>query len=388
MRFKGMKNYVTIASLLMGLLMIASCKDDDVVNVVPTSPQLAQFGILPDAVRTPADNPITPDKVQLGRMLFWDPILSGNKDVACVTCHHPNNGYAENLDLSLGVGGLGLSASRQSGTLVKRNSMTILNTAYNSIKSDGSYDPLKSAMFWDNRVASLEEQALKPIGSEEEMRGHAFTELATMDTIVARLRANSAYTTLFNKAFGSPSITKDRVAKAIATFERTLIANNSPFDQYQKGNTNALSNLQIQGLQNFINAGCNGCHNGPMFSDFEFHRLGIPDNARIAKTDTGAGTYLFRTGSLRNLSSTGPYMHNGKLRTLEEVFDFYDNTSKGRGTLSIPLNQVDPKVRNLRMGGNQKQAIVAFLQSLSDPNFDRTIPTSVPSGLNPGGNIK
>lgn len=384
-----MKKYGFIASMATCLLIIASCdKNEDAITVTPASPQLAQFGTLPDAPRTPADNPITADKVTLGRLLFWDPILSGDKDVACVTCHHPNNGYAENIDLSLGVGGRGLSTNRLSGTLVKRNSMTILNTTYNSIKADGTYDPLKSAMFWDNRVVSLEEQALKPIGSEEEMRGHAFTELATMDTVVARLAAIPAYAPLFNKAFGSQGITKDRVAKAIATFERTLIANNSPFDQYQKGNANALSTLQIQGLQNFINAGCNGCHNGPMFSDFEFHRLGIPDNARIAKTDTGAGTYLFRTGSLRNLSSTGPYMHNGRFQTLGDVFDFYDNTSEGRGNFSIPLSQVDQKVRNLRMGGNQKQAIVAFLQSLSDTNFDKTIPSSVPSGLNPGGNIK
>jgi cytochrome c peroxidase len=266
--------------------------------------------------------------------------------------------------------------------------MTILNSAYNGIQADGTYDPLKSPMFWDSRVTSLEEQALKPIGSEEEMRGHAFSELATMDTVVARLSTISDYMTLFNKAFGSQGITKDRVAKAIATFERTLIANNSPFDQYQKGNTNALSTLQAQGFQAFVQAGCNECHKGPMFSDFELHTIGVPDNARLSATDIGAGKYLFRTGSLRNLSKTGPYMHNGRLKTLDDVFNFYDDIADGRNNTSVANNQLDQKVRNLRLGGNQRQAIVAFLQSLSDENYDKTIPQSVPSGLNPGGNIK
>ena len=127
-----------------------------------------RFGQLPKTPTFPVNNTYATNKVKLGKFLFWDPILSGNKDVACVTCHHPNNGYAEQLDLSIGVGGTGLSESRQGGILVKRNAHTVLNTAYNGISSGGTYTPETAPMFWDNRSKSLEEQAIQPLLSAEE----------------------------------------------------------------------------------------------------------------------------------------------------------------------------------------------------------------------------
>ena len=141
----------------------------------------ALISALPQTVKAPADNPQTPKKVALGRLLFWDPILSGKKDVACATCHHPRLGYAEDLDISIGVNGVGLGARRRFAPgntipFVKRNSQTILNTAFNGIDQSGQYDPAAAPMFWDLRAKSLETQALEPIKSFEEMRGDAYPE--------------------------------------------------------------------------------------------------------------------------------------------------------------------------------------------------------------------
>jgi cytochrome c peroxidase len=196
--------------------------------------------------------------------------------------------------------------------------------------------------------------------------------------------------TCFQKAFGSKEISKKNIGKAIATFERTLLAKNSKFDNYAAGNLNALSPLELRGLSNFVSAGCNKCHSGPMFSDYKLHIMGHEDNPRLGESDKGDGKYGFRTPSLRNLSLTGPYMHNGVFKTLEEVMVFYEELSGAGGSRNknIPTKQMDKILRPFGMTNDQIKPIVAFLKTLDDPNFDKTIPQTVPSGLNPGGNIK
>ncbi len=196
---------------------------------------------LPQAVKAPQDNPSSSDKAALGKLLFWDPILSGHKDVACASCHHPQSGYTDNRDLSIGVNGVGLGedrrfASPNSIPFVKRNSQTLLNVAFNGIDEAGGYDPATAPMFWDMRVGSLEIQALEPIKAFEEMRGDAYDEGKAVDAVIARLKTISEYRALFAKAFGGAnSITAGNLGKALATFERTLLANNSPFDRYMRG---------------------------------------------------------------------------------------------------------------------------------------------------------
>src|SRR6267142_2253464 len=150
---------------------------------------------LPRLARAPADNPGSPDKIALGRLLFWDPILSGHNDTACATCHHPEFGYAENRDLSIGVNGIGLGdhrrfAPRNTIPLVKRNSQTILNVAFNGMDDGGNYTPATAPMFWDVRARSLEAQALEPLKTFEEMRGNAYPEDRAVSTVAARLNAN------------------------------------------------------------------------------------------------------------------------------------------------------------------------------------------------------
>ena len=158
-------------------------------------------------MNAPSDNPISSDKVALGRLLFWDPILSGNKDVACASCHHPRFGYAENRDLSIGVNGVGLGENRRFASpnaipFVKRNSQTILNVGFNGMDRAGQYDPAAAPMFWDMRVTSLETQALEPIKAFEEMRGMPIRKIKAVDAVVARLNAIPEYRALFGKAFG------------------------------------------------------------------------------------------------------------------------------------------------------------------------------------------
>ena len=340
---------------------------------------------------------------ELGRLLFWDPILSGELDVSCATCHHPDFGYADGRALPIGVGGQGLGPARRDVVdddigLVGRNSPTILNTAFNGIREDGSINANFTPMFWDNRANGLEEQALLPLHSFEEMRGHAFSEELTLDSIVARLQAIAEYRQRFTEAFGqNEAINSQNIAAAIAAFERTIVATNSPFDQYQAGNDNALTAQQIRGMDRFRQIGCDDCHSGPMFSDWELHVVGVPDHPLLEAPDAGAnGTFAFRTPTLRNLVETGPFFHGGVANNLQQVLQFY-RTARGNGggpggglqlNPNVARNQLDQEVRNLGNFNNDDiQDIVAFIESLNDPDFDRRIPDRVPSGLNPGGNI-
>lgn len=372
--------------LAFSLMMIGmfSCSPEPTVISSADNP----FGILPERAIDPIDNVSTPEKVELGRMLFWDPILSGGKDVACVSCHHPDNDYAEQIDLSRGVGARGLSRGRRGGSLAKRNSMTILNVGFNGIDVDGNYDPANTTAFWDSRSKSLEEQALEPIRSKEEMRGDAFSEELAVDSVVARLNSIDRYRQLFGAAFGESPIREEHLAKAIAAFERSLVAPNSRFDLFARGDDNALTQNELDGLNSFIEAGCNNCHSGPMFSDFELHVISVPENDKLDTPDDGAGNFEFRTGSLRNLTNTGPYFHNGHFATLEEAIEFYDDV-EGRDSQNpnVRDRDLDDEIDNLNLPENQVDEIAAFIRALNDPEFDRTILTEVPSGLKAGGDI-
>lgn len=386
------RRLITLAAGVLGITTIALSS--------PVRSQ-TQLSALPEAVKAPADNPTTPEKVELGRLLFWDPILSGPKDVACATCHHPDFAYAENLDLSIGAHGVGLGAARRfaSGThpVVKRNSQTVLNTAFNGIDTAGGYDPSRAPMFWDLRVTSLEAQALEPLKALEEMRGTTYAEPAALDTVVRRLQAIQEYRARFSRAFGGGSpVTATNLGKALAAFERTLVAANAPFDRYMRGDQSAMTPLQVRGMQRFQRIGCANCHLGPMFTDYQLHTLGVPDNGKLAASDAGVeGRYQFRTPSLRNLVHTAPYMHSGTLRTLDDVIEFYDDVNGGRGrrgggrtrNVNVPRENLDPLLRRLNLGGGRRD-LVAFLEALSDDTFDRTIPDKVPSGLDVGGKIR
>jgi cytochrome c peroxidase len=359
---------------------------------------------IPLLATAPADNPTTPQRVALGRALFWDPILSGRKDVACATCHHPDFGYSDGLPLSIGVNGAGVGSRRTftAGAPIrfaKRNSQTVLNAGLIGLVAPGTVLPVPAPMFWDSRKSGLEAQALEPVKSAEEMRGDAYSEADAIGVIVARVRAVPEYVRLFRAAFaGGPDVVNaDNMARAIAAFERSLVAVNSPYDRYIAGDHAAMTPLQVAGMQAFERVGCSQCHSGPLFSDFKLHVLGVPANRSASIVDDGAnGTHAFRTPTLRNLRATGPYMHTGVFASLEDVVRFY-NRGGGRGGRGgrgggggnpvVANVQRDPLFRQLRGVGRSREELTAFLMALNDESFDRTIPKTVPSGLTPGGRI-
>ncbi len=355
---------------LLGLaIIIVGCSADTGVYVAVDE----RIGALPEAVLSPIDNPISPEKIALGRALFWDPILSGNFDVACASCHHPDHGWGDGRQRSMGVGGIGLAEDRFGGAVVSRNANTIINAAFNGIDASGFYDPSTAVMFWDNRHMSLEAQSLEPIASKDEMRGNAYEAEEAISTVSQRLAANDQYQLIFDVAFGAnTTINGDKIGKALASYERSIIANNSRFDYYARGNTNALTDLEVRGMNAFIQMNCTACHGGPMFSNYELHDLGVPDNGFEDAGVDGA----FRTPTLRNLPLTGPYFHNGAFTTLEEAVNFYD-----------VFEQNDEAAESLNFDENMTPAVVAFLRALNDNNFDKTIPENVPSGLPVGGTI-
>ncbi len=377
--------WIIIGVMLM-LIVLVNCSRND-INAVDT-----RLTSLPLSAQSPIDNAPNQQKILLGKMLFWDPLLSGNKDVACASCHHPSFGFSDGLDLSIGVNGQGLGTARHFSSpntipFAKRNAISIVNSAFNGISAFGTYDPVTAPMFFDNRVQSLELQSLEPIKAMEEMRGKSFLSADILDSIVNRLKNIPQYVQLFNDAFRTQNaISSQNLGKAIASYERTILSNHSAYDEYIRGNKTAMTSGQIQGMNDFVSNGCVSCHSGPMFSDYKLHLLSVPDNAKES-TDAGAnGSYAFRTPSLRNLSLTAPYMHSGVFRSLDAVLNFYEQVGNRRSqNPHVSSAQLDNNLR--RIGDRDKQLIIQFLNALNDPNFDNTIPASVPSGLHPGGNL-
>ena len=237
-------------------------------------------------------------------------------------------------------------------------------------------------MFWDSRVFGLERQAFAPIASREEMRGESCAEADAMNRAADRVREIATYRNLFNQAFPEPSedaVTPANLARALAAFERSLVTPDTPVDRFLRGETAALSAERLRGLQVFQDAGCIQCHGGPMFSDFKLHFLGVSD-------DEAHGRRAFRTPTLRNLTRTAPYLHDGSRRTLREVLLFYEalaeaagETLDGGGTGSaLPL---DPLLRTLNLNADDFPALESFLSALDSDASEYPVPDQVPSGL-------
>jgi cytochrome c peroxidase len=284
----------------------------------------------------PRDNALSPARVALGKQLFFDPILSSDGRVSCSSCHRPDHAFSDTSASSLG-------AQQREG---RRNAPSLLNAVY------------RTEFFWDGRAASLEQQALEPIQDSLEMN-------LRLDDLEARLRARPRYRRAFRREFGVDPTATD-IARALASYLRTLRSGDAPIDRFRSGDTSALSPLARQGFQLFIgNAGCAACHVGPLFTDGDFHNTGIAwrggafaDSGRAAVTGDPDDRGRFKTPSLRNVALTAPYMHDGSKRSLLEVVEFYD--SGGRGNPSL-----DPLVRPLRLNTDQKRALLAFLESLT-----------------------
>ena len=323
-----------------------------------------------------ADNPLAStaddDRVQLGRLLFFDPILSGANDISCATCHHPDLGFTDARGLSMGKGGHGLGQERTGGSVVRRGAPTLWNAAYNH------------KQFWDGRADDLEDQAKGPITSDIEMNENP-------DTLVKELKNIREYAERFDVAFGGnggAGVTLDNVLKAIAAFERTLTANNSPFDRFVRGELGALTPAQRRGF-NLFRSGrtrCFECHGLPTFANRDFKIIGVPeidgaqpDFGRFEVTKGEGNKYAFKVPTLRNVVLNAPYMHNGKFKTLEEVLDFY--AAGGGPGAGFKEPKVDDKIHSYTISTQEKQDLIEFLYSLTDESNLPEFPSKVPSGL-------
>lgn len=314
-------------------------------------------------VPVPADNPMTPEKIELGRMLYFDTRLSGDSSIACAKCHDPDKGFSNGLQMS----------DAYPGTKHWRHVPTVLNAAY-----------LKH-QFWDGRAGSLEEQCLGPIEAPIEMNQN-FVHL------VEKLSGIPWYREQFRKVFQS-DVTMENLAKAVSAFERTIVSKPGKVDQYLKGDKSALNDSERRGMELFTGkANCIACHHGPVLSDNDFHTTGVPEieplktesdriatrhffatgqkypNPRSVDADYGRELITksqsdrgkFKTPSLRELKWTAPYMHNGAFETLEDVIEFY---MKGGGNHP----NKDPLLKPFELTDQEFDDLLAFLEALSSP---------------------
>lgn len=334
-----------IACLAVLLLPLAGCK----AKPVSARPIGAEVHIQPllglPPVPIPKDNPPTADTIALGRMLFYDKRVSVDNSLSCASCHDPSAYFTDGKNVSTGV----------RGALGTRNAPTILNAAYLPFQ------------FWDGRAITLEEQAAFPIANPVEMSmPHAAD--------VKKLGDDAEYRALFKKSFGTPDVTIARVEAAIASFERTALTGNSAFDRYQYGgDRNALTAAQIRGYAVYLNpngGNCASCHTigpqGALFTDGKFHNTGegvtdegdFSDVGRFHETKVSTDKGAFKTPTLRNVAKTAPYMHNGSLKTLQEVIAFY----AGQGNSNQYL---DPEMKKIHLSGQDRTDLLEFMNALT-----------------------
>jgi len=312
-------------------------------------------------VPVPEDNPLTAAKVSLGEKLFNDNRLAGDGSLSCRTCHLPDHGFAV-------AAALGPAYPKQQE---RRNSPTLVNVAYNL------------PLIWDGRAGSLDKQALGPLRNIIHMNNDA-------DLLIEQLKTDDEYPAMFEQAFGQGQMTPQNMGRAIASYERTLVFDDSPLDRYMDGETGALSDAGKRGLALYMGrAGCITCHEGPNLTDNDFHNLGVPDGhvtgnpavmatVRFDAKRTGLERWAeveedpgreqitkdpadrgkFRTMGLRNIEQSPPYMHNGALDTLEDVVRFY-NAGGGEHPNKSPL------MRPLGLSDREVGDLVAFLKALT-----------------------
>ncbi len=297
------------------------------------------IGVMPESPPISQTNRHDRAEVELGKQLFFDSRLSNNNKVSCSYCHIPSAGFADPHPTSAGINDL----------LGGRQAPTIFNAAFNQFQ------------FWDGRAGSLEEQATGPIQNPIEMA-------ETPDHLVAKLKEVTGYQRQFLDVFGA-DVSFQRIVQAIAAFERTIISRNSSFDKYVMGQTSAMDETAIRGMRLFKGkARCILCHNGPNFTDNQFHNLGVPqvgplkeDLGRYAVTKQEADKGAFKTPTLRSILETAPYMHDGAFLTLEEVIEFLD---QGGG----PNTYRSPLMKPLGLTEEEKRDLVSFLEALTgDP---------------------
>jgi cytochrome c peroxidase len=302
--------------------------------------------VRPTSIPFPAENAFSKDRELLGRTLFFDPRLSGSRSIACASCHNPGFAWGDGMPKAIGTG----------MKVLGRRSPTILDSAWTEL------------LFWDGRADSLEQQALGPIAAPGEMN-------QDLKAMVATISSSSEYESLFAKAYPNEPISAQTVAKAIATFERTVVSAQAPFDVWVAGREDAISEDAKSGFDLFNGkAACAKCHTDWMFSDSGFHDIGVPgtDPGRAKQLHLEAMQNAFKTPTLRNVDRRAPYMHDGSEATLEQVIDFYDQGGRERRP------SLAPEMKELHLTSLEKHQLIEFLKTLTSqdppvaiPNFPR-----------------
>lgn len=301
------------------------------------------------SLRTPKDNPLTEAKIELGKQLYFDPRLSRDGTVSCASCHDPNKGWSNGEAFATGV----------DGQVGGRSAPTIVNSAYSYFQ------------FWDGRAQQLEGQALGPIENPIEMD-------MKLPSLVERLNAIEGYRQQFEEVFGE-QVTADGIAKAIASFERTVLSGDAPYDRFKAGDSGALSAAAQRGMKLFFNrAKCSSCHSGSNFSDAAFHNVGVgmeneePDLGRYAVTQLEGDKGSFKTPTLREIARTAPYMHDGSEKTLRDVVEYYN-----KGGVKNP--QLDEEIFPLELSEEEIDDLVTFLkEGLSSTSYPIVHPPELP----------
>ena len=283
-------------------------------------------------IKHPKDNPSTPAKIALGKQLFFEPRLSRDNDISCASCHAPKKGYSNGERFATGFKG------KKGG----RSAPTVINSAYNRFQ------------FWDGRSGSLEDQALGPIQNPIEMN-------LTLKEAIERLNKIDGYRKQFKAVFGTDA-TSEGIGKAIAAYERTVLSGDAPFDRYKAGDKDALSEAAARGRKLFFGkANCSACHSGSNFTDNGFHNIGIgmnakaPDVGREAISKLKGDRGAFKTPTLRDIARSGPYMHDGSLKTLEAVVEHYSG-----GGVANPY--LDEELFKLNLSTDEKADLITFLK--------------------------
>jgi cytochrome c peroxidase len=335
-----LRNRLAILALSLGFAGCLRMQDgqpsgpDERERALPVPP--IGFPALP----YPPENPPTPARIALGRHLFYDARLSRDNSVSCATCHRQSGSFGDPpRPFTFGI----------DGHLTARNSPTLANMAYNrSYLADGS-------------AASLELQAIVPLLNPLEM---------AMDSVrlAAKVSSIKAYRGLFVAAYGDSAVDFQRILKAIASFERSLLSGSAPYDRWKRGDAGVLGSAAIRGEGIFSGekAGCAACHKGFNFTDQEFHNTGLDtfayDPGRIVFTGDSADEGKFKTPSLRNIALTPPYMHDGRFSTLAEAIGHYNSGG-------MPHRNRDPRIRPLGLDAAETADLIAFLESLTDSAF-------------------
>jgi cytochrome c peroxidase len=309
----------------------------------------------PAEVPQPKDNKMTPQRVALGKLLYFDTRLSRDNTISCATCHHPDRGWTDLNPTSKAVG--------FKGRVGPRNSPVILNSAY------------QKHQFWDGRAKSLEQQALGPIEAGVEMN-------MPVADLVPKLNKIKGYVALFEEAYPGEGLTKKSLAKAIASFERTVVSTDSSFDKYIKGDKKAMSKKALAGFELFKGkAKCTACHDTFNFTDGSFHNIGLNDGELKGKelgrynVKARAAWYgVMKTPTLRDVTKSAPYFHDGSVKTLEEATVIC--SSGGRYENGVKNKSDAMKDRNLTR--TEVDKVVSFMKALTGPNLDIKIPTKFP----------